>query len=198
MRRLLQLYRDLPRAGRWLVWTGALLVAYFGLVEPVLDATARLDVEADRLEARLDQARREAGQRGQQLAARRLGMTRFGSPLLPGEPDVRAADLGARINEVLKAHGVGSHTSQASSGRLPEGPLPAALDGARIRTHIRDVQFNARPEVVTAVLADLESAPEVARVTRIDLTPADDRATRTIRASVTLEAWAIEARRPGA
>jgi len=199
MGRLLEFYRGLPRSGKWLVWAAVLLVAYFGVVEPALDATARLVVRGDQLARRLDAARDDAGERGAQLAAVQLGASRFGDVALPGDPNLRPADLDARIDEILDARGVASHTVRSSAGRLSEGPLTRALgQDARVQTIGRDVTFTASPEVVTAVLADLERAPEVARITRVDLSPADDRASRSVQTAIALEAWASpSARRSG-
>jgi hypothetical protein len=43
----------LPRSARWLIAFGAFVVAYFAIVEPVIDATLRMSEKADRQEAKL-------------------------------------------------------------------------------------------------------------------------------------------------
>jgi hypothetical protein len=60
---------------------------------------------------------------------------------------------------------------------------------SRVGTRIRDIDFAATPEQVAGVLADLERSPLVAAVSVVDLAPADDRHSRTIQATITVEAW---------
>jgi hypothetical protein len=58
---------------------------------------------------------------------------------------------------------------------------------------ILEVTFEADPSTVISVLADLEKAPEVTTVSRvrIDKTNNRDDTVRTVRATITPEAWIL-------
>jgi hypothetical protein len=183
-------YVGLPRAARWLIIFGVFVTAYFVIVEPVMDATVRMNERADRQEAKLAAYRTRLKAADAEVDDVALGMRRFGEVELPGLSERRPVQLNTAISEILKANGVYSHTTRSSAGTLRPGPISEMYGpNSRVGTRIRDIDFAATPEQVAGVLADLERSPLVAAVSVVDLAPADDRHSRTIQATITVEAW---------
>ena len=51
MKKLLESYWQMPRAGKWGVWFAVVMVLYFGAIEPYINFMNSVTVEADRIEA---------------------------------------------------------------------------------------------------------------------------------------------------
>ncbi|MFN5959816.1 MAG: hypothetical protein ACK462_17965, partial [Planctomyces sp.] len=84
-----QRWGSLPRSGKWISALVVVLVAYFGLVEPVMLATDRLRTQADALEAELrDRASAKAALESTSAELERA-MIAFGpvkAPVRGGDP----------------------------------------------------------------------------------------------------------------
>ena len=188
-------FLELPRAARWLVAFGLAMVAYFAIVEPVIDVTLRIGERADRQRQKLEAYDRRLDLVSRESTELALGLRRFGDVAMPGAPERRPGELNARIAQILRANDVSGHTTRASAGTLRPGPLSEITgEGGRIGTRVTEIQFTASPEQVVRVLADLEQSPVVAAITAVDLAPADDRRTRTVEATITAEAWTLPER----
>jgi hypothetical protein len=187
MNRLADFYRGLPRAGRWGLLALAGLLAYFGVVEPVVDKTGALNARAEARARAIAEVRA-----GGATAAADLGLRQFGVVEPPGDPRERAVAFDRRVLEVLEKHSVERHTSNTKTAPLAPGPLLAALAPAnqKVDRRIREIQFETTPETLAAVIADLERIPEVAAVSRVQIRKADDGG-RTLRATVAAEAWTL-------
>jgi hypothetical protein len=188
----------MPRAARWGLWAGVVLAAYFLVIEPVLDATNTLNERADKAQRRVIESR-SAGEAA--LVAEgdlKAGVPRFGLPKLPGEPKERSEALTRRIASILQSRGVRDHTSTVKESPLPTGPLTGAVGADyRVDRLVTELQFDASPETVAGVVADLEKAAEVAAVSRVQLrkgvaTPgAKGPAPRLLKATIAVEAWEL-------
>ncbi len=187
MSRLADIYRDLPRAGRWGLLALAGLFAYFGVVEPVVDKTGALKARAEARTRAIAEVRS-----GGAAAAADLGLRQFGVVEPPGDPRERAVAFDRRVLEVLDKHSVAKHTSTTRTVPMTPGPLLTALATAnqKVDRRIREIQFEATPETLAAVIADLERTPEVAAVSRVQIRKAEDGG-RMLRATVSAEAWTL-------
>lgn len=189
MSALLARLRALPRAAQWGVWAALALVAYFAIVEPTLELRAAWASKADdKSQALVALAR--GTREGDEVE---LGIRRFGVVKPPGDPRERADAFNRRINEVLKSHEVTDHTGTTRTISLTTGPLNSALDasGQRVDRFIREIQFEAAPETLAAVLADLERSPEVAAVSKVQVRKSEEGGGRLLRATVSVEAWVL-------
>lgn len=202
MTHLLDAFRSMPRAGRWLAYLVAVCIAFFLVVQPILNAIDRIDARADGAMSELgDQgsARQAQEQSGNEV---RLGMTALGQVAFPGEPAERSEAFNRKVNEILAKHEVKGDRRVMRTAPLEPGPLDAVKgEGRRIDRLIMDLQFDASPEQVSAVLAELESTPEVAAISRVQLRreaagEGGKPAGRTIRANLSAEAWLL-ARKEG-
>lgn len=186
MSRAADLYRSLPRPARWGVLAVAGLLAYFGVVEPVVDATSSVNARADARAQAIAEVRSGGGD-----DAAALGLRQFGDVAPPGDPRERAVAFDRRVLEVLEKHSVRDHTSTTSTVPLGTGPLLSLLSPSnqRVERRIRQIQFEASPETLSAVISDLERTPEVAAVSRVQIRKAQDG--RLVRATVSAEAWLV-------
>jgi len=204
MSQLLTKFSTLPRSMKWLVIFLIFTVVYFVIVEPSLDQVNKLNVKADRLALGLKQERdllSADSAKGKLLAdGRRL----FGEPLLPGDPANRPEAIHTAVDQVLAKNGVTK--SVKNERRIPfRGDELANLLGSSIQGTaeriVLDLTFEASPEVVTAILTQLEQAPEIALVGRVELRRPDAgrdpksgapvAVGRTLKVTISPEAWVV-------
>jgi hypothetical protein len=197
MKSLLERFRALPRAARWLAYFGAFCLGYFLVIQPAID-------QVNEFNGRAAAARDELGVEGvaktqrQAVATQvRAGLSIFGPVAFPGDPAERSQAFNRTINEVLSKHSIRGDRRITRTAPLGTGPIDAVAGfGKRVDRLIMDLQFDASPEQVSAILADLESAPEVAAITRVQLrreTAGEGSAApgRMLRVSLSAEAWIL-------
>lgn len=185
---LLDWYRGQQRATRWAILAGLALLAYFLVIEPALDASLSLARQADLREASLHRLARSAADADQEA----LAIRKFGRVELPADANTRVGRLNRAVTAILERHGVRQHTSSTKQVAMEQGPLQEAVPATdQVLRFVREIQFEAAPEVVAAVLADLERSPDVACVSRLQLRRGGEtnRGDRVLRASIAVEAW---------
>ena len=190
MSNLADKFRSLPRAGRWGACAVALLAAYFIVVEPVIDRINRVNSKADDRAGALVALTHDPSGSAADIA---LGVRKFGEVLLPGDEQIRSVAFNRRVTSILEKHKI-QDNSTTRKMPLGQGPLKEDYgDVNRIDRLVREVQFEGTPESIAAVISELESAPEVAAVSRIQIRHGDqkDTAGRVLKASVTAEAWIV-------
>lgn len=191
-------FRSLPRAVRWLGVFVLLLAGYFLVCEPVIDLTNKVSARADDKAAKLAAAESNVETLSAAYGDVKSGLQRHGPILLPGEPKARSEALNKRINAVLQSHSVRDHTATAKEVSLSPGPLAKAIGETNtVERLVMELQFEASPETVAAVLADLERSPEVSMVSRFQVrrsTPASggkSSGPRTLKATLAVEGWQL-------
>lgn len=213
MTKLFDKFAALPRSMKWLVVFLVVLVGYFVIVEPVLDATNRMNQKADSLAAGL---KKEAdllspeSPDGRRLAdGRRL----FGEPMLPGDPAHRPEAVHDAVDRILEKHGVTKRTKNERRVAFRGDELAALMGGAAAGTQqaaerlILDIPFEATPETVTAIVSELEQAKEITLVSKVEMRRPDAgrdarsgtpvATGKTLKVTVSLEAWILTSGAPG-
>jgi hypothetical protein len=188
MNAIMAWYREQQRAVRWSIWAAVGLVAYFGILEPVVDASLRASREADLREAALNRLAESAAD----WEAEALAVRKFGRMELPADTNTRTLRLNRAVTAVLEAHGVRRHTSSTKMTSMEQGPLQAAVPATdQVWRFVREIQFEASPEVVASILADLERSPDISCISRVQLRRGGEanRGDRVVRATVAVEAW---------
>jgi len=198
MNALLARFTVLPRAVKWMLLAGSLIVLYFGVFEPTLAFADRWNTRAASLESALARDKELAGLEGDGWKIQ-SAQSAFGEPVRPGQKDVTPEGLLRVVNAVLDQHAVGGRTVSESTSALT-GDAAVALGVGEIRRFILQVSFESDAATVAAVLADLERAPEVAAVSRLRIDKASirfgaDEDEGLVRATLSPEAWI--AARPG-
>lgn len=198
-------FRELPRAGRWGVVAGGVLVFYFVVVEFALDQWSRWSAQADRQQAVLTEWTSGSRARSDDEAAVFNGRRVYGPAQFPGPDADRSQSLRGRIADVLKKHGIREYDERGRDLLLGQGPLASAVgSGARVRRIVRDISFECTPETMSDILADLEGSPEVSAVSRVFIRKGVGSGSRNASANarnvgvtMSVEAWAV-AREGGA
>lgn len=196
MSRLRNAYARMPRAAKWALWAVLVFVAYFLVAEPVLDQTKALTDSADTTESALARERAIAAAWSDTNTPAAAARAAFGAPLPPGPSEARSRALYTRVNRILESHGLAADiTERRAPLRDPNADVLAG-QAHRIDRFILDLGFESTPEIAAAVIADLESAEEVAAVGRVQMRRVEagrgDRGgARRVRVSLSPEAWIL-------
>jgi hypothetical protein len=191
---LIQRWNQLPRAARWLLAAAGAFLAYFAVVEPALDLTNRLSTRADTYAATLANFAASDGPQKRALATLGLGTRQFGELEFLGEESTRPVAFNRAVDKVLETHRVSNTKSRTKKAPLGAGPLATKVgNDKRIERIVRDIEFDATPETIAAVVADLERSPVVATVSRVQVRQIEARDTgeRHVHAVITAEAWIV-------
>jgi len=185
-------FKKLPRAAKWAAAALAFFTAYFAIIEPALDATARYAARADTLQSALVRANQRARGSAGLAADLKLGTARFGDKLSPWENPGSGA-LNKRISDVLGEHGVSAWTSdERRAANLPRDTFEGLLaPDERARRIVVDLDFESHPIIATRVIADLERAPEVHAISRLTLRKVDNQKRNTIAVNTSVETWTV-------
>jgi len=185
---IIQKYNALPRAVKWLAYLGVILVAYFGVVMPLLKVSDSLNSQAARLRLAIadgNELRSDVGAGGDL----RNGVRLYGMPDRPSDGKVSPESFSRVVNGILDAHNVVGNVNERRT-RLT-GDQAASLGPGNFDRMIIDITFESDPETVIAVLSDLERAKEVTAVSRvrIDKGNSRDEDQQKLRAAMSPEAW---------
>ncbi len=194
---LIERFRALPRSVRWLAWLVAALVGYFGVVEPLLDWRTSLEARADALALSLEREQQLAAAASSTSSTLAVSRAMFGAPLLPGPDAARKQAFSARVNAILRDHNVVARITERQTP-LREPQAASLVDPEfRVERLVLDLTFEAAPDTVAKVLADLEKAEEVSGVGRLSVRKATetsrpgskDAPARIVRAQISVETW---------
>ena len=194
MSSLFQRFAALPRAIKWLVYLGLFLVGFFLVIRPAQNFSDTVSEKAKHLEdalaARNDFNTSDAGNGGIITALQGV----YGTPLRPGG-GLNPESFRRVVNGILENHNITDSSINERprvqmSGLTPE--QASALGIASVDRLILEVTFEASPEVVIAILAELERSPEIASVSRVKIDRSISRLSEDehlVRATITPEAW---------
>lgn len=194
MSALVARYRSWPRAIRWAFWGGLAVLFYFLVYERVLDLTNRFSSRADIRSAEL---RTFAGQRIQRQAAESAvvtGVSRYGKVAQPGPAAARSEAFNKLVTKVLEDQGIKDPSVNTKDQPMPAGPLSAvAAADERLERLVSDIKFDGTPEQLAGVIAALEKIPEVAVVSRVQISPGTgDKSERLLKVAIAAEAWQVQ------
>jgi hypothetical protein len=193
MNTILARYRSMPRVLRWAMWAGVILIAYLVVIDPLVIAKAsQLHARARDMATRLvalDHDVRTGRTRDVSNAIARYGVVAPPS----GDPERATQVFNATIYDILNKHGVKRYTSPSRSAPMGPGPLTRTVaTDERAERRIADIQFEAAPEEIAAILADMERAPQISAVSRVQVRKADkESASRELQTTITAETWVI-------
>lgn len=192
MNNLIARFFLLPRAVRWAAVAALVFLAYFVVVERVIDRINTVSSKAeDRATALRTLANERAGSGAGDLA---LSVRKFGAVDLPGDPQTRPVAFDRRVVEILAKHKIKNDSSTKRIIAMDRGPLREAYgEEERVDRQIREIQFDATPEAIAAILADFENSPEVAAVSRVQLRRGDSQLSseRLLKATIAVETWVV-------
>lgn len=197
---LIDRYRSVGRSIKWLTWLVGVLVGYFAVVEPLLDWRTSLNTRADALAASLDREHELAAAAQSPGSTLAVSRAMFGTPMLPGPDAARKQAFSARVNAIFRDHDVVPRITERQSP-VRDAQASALVDPEfRVERLVLDLSFEASPDTVAKILAELEKAEEVSGVNRLSVRKVTDaprgsggagRDTpgRIVRAQISVETW---------
>jgi hypothetical protein len=193
---VVQRIAGLPRAARWCVYALVAIVAFYGVIDPLLGARASLVARAATARSTVDELERLLRER--EGSEQRLGLaTRAHGPARkPGEFEVERESITSAIERVQRAHGIVITSLEPRTSAAPAGEMQerfGGIDGELVRL-VYVMSFQAEPQVITKVLADLEAAPEIQRIGAVRITRTGRGEDRTLSARFEPETWALRPR----
>ncbi|MCI0629108.1 MAG: hypothetical protein L0Y44_00460 [Phycisphaerales bacterium] len=185
----------LPRAVQWLMWAAlgtALLLVWDQFLAPIAD---EWNQRADRIQNNVKQVRD-----GEQLANQFRGINTVVTSLGPVEaPEDQAAgsnSLNDAVISVVQKHGAANSNfsfSWRSKGKINRPSLALTKPNQRVERLTADVKFDSTPQVAAAIIADLESSPDVEAIESVRLVRDSG---GKVKAHVTVEAWVLSTETP--
>lgn len=186
---IMQRFNRMPRAARWAVSAGIVVILFLVYDEAVGPLTRSWNDQADHMLADVERA---AGGRQQQRKLRSIkeSVLALGPVQMPAGESEGNAELHAIVNDVLKRHPVSNDSfNYRGASKLPRGTLRSALDpGQRIERVSGDLRFDAEPDRALAIITEIEDSPYVESISSIRLTRQGG---PRITVDLTIEAWIV-------
>lgn len=189
------MYSGMPRAAKWAVWGAAFFLAYFVIVEPVMEYAGAVSIRAQDLRSDLDTRVRELERRDEVALSIRERTAWFGGVDVPGEAGAMQSALRSRIDQVFREMRVpdGWSLDRRSEGRVSREAMSGALDESEeLHRMEMELKFECDPDLALRVIAELERSPEVTSVPRVVLRKSTEG--RRVQATVAVEAWSVQRR----
>lgn len=184
-------WRNTSPVIRWSLVAGVVVLGGYFALTPLWNKAESLKRRGDSLESALRKRADFATEKSIDGAVITGTLEKLGSPNMPGK--LKAEAFARVVDGVLSRNQVVGSVTERKVRLATEAT--ATLGMGTIDRLILEVTFEATPDTVVAILAELEKAPEVAAVSRvrIDKSVARDEGSQTVRATITPEAWVLAA-----
>ena len=184
-------FNSLPRAMKWAIFGLGLVLVYFAAVEPMVERINGAANVADQHEATVLVFTAQGGTQRKALDTLKLGLRHHGEVEYLGDESSRTLQFNSAVDKILREHNVSAPKSSTKNVSLGQGVLASKLGSdTRVVRIVRDIDFDATPEEVAAVVAALERTPVVATISRGSIRTIDGRESeRMVHATITAEAW---------
>ncbi len=182
-----QSFKRLPRAARWAVSAGVIVLGLLLYIDHVVGLAVRWNERSEELLVNLRRAS------GGEERLDRLDTLRDVVRAVGGVQKPRAdADAENAFNDVvsgvLKKHPVTRDSfSYRGASKLPAGTLARVL-GREVQKITGDLRFDATQEEAIAIISELEDSPEVEAITNLRITRQAN-AKNKVTVDLTVEAW---------
>lgn len=190
---LWQRFRQLPRALQWAVYAAVGMGGFVVVNDHIWKQAAEWRRQADSIQADL-----QAVQDGRSIADKLLKMqdtiVAHGRVSIPDSDDAEAGSdaFNATVTAVLKAHAVRKDSFDRRDLSKLKLDHPSFVPAGQEAHYISgDLRFEASPDEAAAVIAELESSPDIEAVTSVRMTRLGG--ARRVKVQVTLEAWVLTA-----
>ena len=183
-----QRFNDMPRAIRWGVWAVLFIVCFLVWDETIRPIATKWDGQADKIRADL-----AAVGNSQQLlndldkASRQIQV--FG-PVNTLTKSKSGSALNSAVNDLLRDYRLSNDSFTLSTPRpLPRGTLTEFAAGDdRVEAITGDLRFESSPADAAAIIARLESHPDVESITSVLMRRLER---DKVEVQLTIESWVI-------
>jgi hypothetical protein len=197
MSRYIEAISALPRAAKWALVALVAVALYFTVVERTIDLINAYSAGADLSATTLNKYAASSEPQKRALDTLKIGFRTFGDVDFPADQTTRAGAFNSAVDKILKEQKV-SAKSRTKNAPLGAGPLNAKVGpDQRIERMVRDIEFDATPEAVGAVVSALERSPVVAAVSKVQIRTIDskEKGARQVHAAITVEAWFLSSKK---
>ena len=183
-----QRFRSYPRAMQWALLAAVGIAGFLLWDQFVWSQAATWNDQADRILARVDEVVK-TNERRRQIRSLENPIRAIGAVERPGSQAQAGPTLTRTVNDILHKHGASKDNfSQRTPAKLKRGLLAEIVGpNGRLERLTADLRFNAAPEAATAIIADLESRPEIEAISSLRITRHGGVARVTV--DLVLEAW---------
>ncbi|MCA9285708.1 MAG: hypothetical protein KDA22_10855 [Phycisphaerales bacterium] len=189
---LVDRYRAMPRAMQWGVLAIVGLVVFMLVDSTVWRLGRSWGDQADEMQAVLDDTQMKRASLNHELEATVLAHGQVRMPLPEADG---AAALAKAVNEALtRHHALGAVYDSRASSNMPGDSLRGVIAPGQQPARVAgDVRFKAKPQDVAAIVAELESSPDVESISRLTIEK-DQKDMTNVRVTMTVEAWVIKSK----
>lgn len=185
---LSQQFRALPRLVQWGAYAAIGIVVFLIWSDYIAPMSQMYKEDADRIAEDVRTVRDTRAMNNliaqHEDIIRAMGQVQKPRPASQGEIALNQA-----VNEVVGGYSVTNYSySMRVQGSLSTGSLPGLTRGKRAQLLSGDLKFNADPDVAIAIIAQLESRPEIESINTVRLSRI---AGRRVSAHIMLEAWVL-------
>lgn len=181
-------FRTMPRIVQWGAYIAIGIVVFLIWSDYIAPVSREFKERADEIAADVRTVRDTAAMdrqiRAHEDIIRGVGVVQKPRPASQGEIALNQA-----VNEVVGEFTVTNYSySMRVQGSLSAGALPGLTGGLRPQLLTGDLKFNATPDVTMAIIAKLESHPEIESLSTVRISRI---AGRRVSAHIMLEAWVL-------
>jgi hypothetical protein len=181
-------FRQLPPLVQWAVSAAVALIVFLVWSDYIQPKISELNAEARTYEEQIERLRR-ADRLAGEIHQLRDTIRAVGEVQPPRTPSQGEAALHNAINELTTQHYASNVTfNMRPGGTLPRGALSELTGGAQAERLTARVNFEASPNDAMAIIAGLESRPEIETITSAHLTRASGRRLSVV---LNVEAWVL-------
>lgn len=187
---LMQQFRQMPRAIQWAIIAAIgmfLFMAWDQYLKPVADDW-NTRAEVIQTQVREVRAGEQVAQELQRSQLKNL-VTSMGPVRVPVSVPEGSKRFNDFVLDVLKKHNIGTHDySFGSRGKMPKNVLTGVTAGKRLDRYTGDLKFDATPKVAAAIIAELESSPDIESINSARLTRDTG---GKVKVHLVIEAWLL-------
>ena len=192
MMRLLEKLAALPRAAQWGIYALVFIVAYFGVIEPLMDMRSGWVNRASLARTQVATLEERLADREGSVDVLARATRAHGQAHKPGAFEAERAAIVGAIGRIEQANAITITSLEPRTIAVQASALQAGLEpGDELVRLLYVITFEADPETITSVLRDLEAAPEVQHVGGVRITRKGRGDERTLEARFEPETWAI-------
>ncbi len=180
-----QRFRQLPRAIQWAAYAAAGMALFIGVNDYLWKQAEHWSTEADRIEMKF-QSVRDGQNIADQLLSMRNPLVAHGEIRIPEQAGEGGPALDAAVTAVMNRHSI-RHTYDRRAPVRLKGSLATIKDGDEAQSISAELRFEASPEDAMAVIAQLESSPDIEAISNVRITRITG--ARRLKVQLTLEAW---------
>jgi hypothetical protein len=177
LNKLIEQFRQMPRAMRWASYFIAFLVAFFVWDASFGNMMRTWQSDISNIEQQIEKAR-QTRQVKRQLQSPKLtnAVLAFGEVSEPPRSDEGRTALHRAVNDVLTEHRYRNDDfNLGGGGSLPDQLARRILERGELEIITGELKFDASPEDTIAIISDLEKHPDIDAIKEVSLKKIDGR-----------------------